>query len=366
MEIHRVDGDFALDDDLVLVGDNQLALDRLPAAKFDLIYMDPPFNTGPRPGAPDGRRGARSELDADRVRRSAVPHAAAAVAELRGRVRRLPGVPGAAAGTRARAARPARDALLPHRLPRGALLQAAARRAVRPRRVPQRADLGLRLRRQAAAAVAGQARHDPRLRAHPGRRTTSTPTRSSASRTWLRGWSAPRRPPAASGRPTSGFTRSSRPTAARRPATRPRSPRASCAGWWRRRRGRAVGALTRSPGRGRSAPCAASSGGGSCWSTSTRSRSTSCARGWAVRRTRARAPAREPARGRLGQRSSRSRTSGTNLTGSRRSRRTPSTVRRTRTRCWRRRPTGATSRPPVGQLGHECRRHLDVPRPPRR
>ncbi len=46
MEIHRVDGDFALDDDLVLVGDNQLALDRLPAAKFDLIYMDPPFNTG--------------------------------------------------------------------------------------------------------------------------------------------------------------------------------------------------------------------------------------------------------------------------------------------------------------------------------
>ena len=48
-----------------------------------------------------------------------------------------------------------------------------------------------------------------------------------------------------------------------------------------------------------------------------------------------------------GQRSSGSRTSGTNLTGSRRSRRRPVAVRRTRTRCWRRRPTGATSRPPT-------------------
>jgi site-specific DNA-methyltransferase (adenine-specific) len=46
MEIHRVDGAFALDDDLVLAGDNQPALDRLPPAMFDLIYMDPPFNTG--------------------------------------------------------------------------------------------------------------------------------------------------------------------------------------------------------------------------------------------------------------------------------------------------------------------------------
>jgi site-specific DNA-methyltransferase (adenine-specific) len=46
MEIHRADGAFALDDDLVLAGDNQPALDRLPPAMFDLIYMDPPFNTG--------------------------------------------------------------------------------------------------------------------------------------------------------------------------------------------------------------------------------------------------------------------------------------------------------------------------------
>src|SRR5262249_26621471 len=46
MEIGPVDGVFGLDDDLVLVGDNQHALDRLPDATFDLVYMDPPFNTG--------------------------------------------------------------------------------------------------------------------------------------------------------------------------------------------------------------------------------------------------------------------------------------------------------------------------------
>ena len=35
-----------LDDDLILAGDNALALERLPAGRFDLIYLDPPFNTG--------------------------------------------------------------------------------------------------------------------------------------------------------------------------------------------------------------------------------------------------------------------------------------------------------------------------------
>ena len=37
---------FALEDDLVLAGDNELVLGRLPTGKFDLVYMDPPFNTG--------------------------------------------------------------------------------------------------------------------------------------------------------------------------------------------------------------------------------------------------------------------------------------------------------------------------------
>jgi site-specific DNA-methyltransferase (adenine-specific) len=46
MRIEQVGGDLSLEDDLVLVGDNESALDRLPAGRFDLIYMDPPFNTG--------------------------------------------------------------------------------------------------------------------------------------------------------------------------------------------------------------------------------------------------------------------------------------------------------------------------------
>ena len=53
---------------------------------------------------------------------------------------------------------------------------------------------------------------------------------------------APRRPRAASARPTSGFTRSCRPTAPRRPATRRRSRRGSCGGWSPHPRGRAAGA----------------------------------------------------------------------------------------------------------------------------
>jgi site-specific DNA-methyltransferase (adenine-specific) len=39
-----------LDDDLVICGDNGAALSNLPAGAFDLIYLDPPFNTG-RPQA---------------------------------------------------------------------------------------------------------------------------------------------------------------------------------------------------------------------------------------------------------------------------------------------------------------------------
>jgi site-specific DNA-methyltransferase (adenine-specific) len=38
--------EIVLDDDLVIAADNALVLDRLPAAAFDLVYLDPPFNTG--------------------------------------------------------------------------------------------------------------------------------------------------------------------------------------------------------------------------------------------------------------------------------------------------------------------------------
>jgi site-specific DNA-methyltransferase (adenine-specific) len=36
----------SLDDDLVIAGDNAVVLEQLPAGTFDLIYVDPPFNTG--------------------------------------------------------------------------------------------------------------------------------------------------------------------------------------------------------------------------------------------------------------------------------------------------------------------------------
>jgi site-specific DNA-methyltransferase (adenine-specific) len=36
----------AIEDDLVICGDNSVVLDKLPEARFDLVYLDPPFNTG--------------------------------------------------------------------------------------------------------------------------------------------------------------------------------------------------------------------------------------------------------------------------------------------------------------------------------
>jgi site-specific DNA-methyltransferase (adenine-specific) len=46
MRFHHSGEPVKLDDDLVITGDNLPVLDRLPAAAFDLIYVDPPFNTG--------------------------------------------------------------------------------------------------------------------------------------------------------------------------------------------------------------------------------------------------------------------------------------------------------------------------------
>jgi site-specific DNA-methyltransferase (adenine-specific) len=40
------DHELALDDDLVIAGDNAVVLGNLPAETFDLVYVDPPFNTG--------------------------------------------------------------------------------------------------------------------------------------------------------------------------------------------------------------------------------------------------------------------------------------------------------------------------------
>jgi site-specific DNA-methyltransferase (adenine-specific) len=46
MRVQSVAEELLLDDDLLLAGDNETALAKLPAGFFDLIYVDPPFNTG--------------------------------------------------------------------------------------------------------------------------------------------------------------------------------------------------------------------------------------------------------------------------------------------------------------------------------
>jgi site-specific DNA-methyltransferase (adenine-specific) len=46
MRLQSVADELVLDDDLVLDGDNEVALAKLPTGLFDLVYLDPPFNTG--------------------------------------------------------------------------------------------------------------------------------------------------------------------------------------------------------------------------------------------------------------------------------------------------------------------------------
>jgi site-specific DNA-methyltransferase (adenine-specific) len=53
------DGPFTLDDDLLIEADNLAVLPQLPNGAFDLIYLDPPFNTG----RPQRRRTLRAVRD---------------------------------------------------------------------------------------------------------------------------------------------------------------------------------------------------------------------------------------------------------------------------------------------------------------
>ena len=80
-----------------------------------------------------------------------------------------------------------RVALRPPRLPRGPLRQGRPRPAPRARSLHERDHLGVRLRRAPEEPVAGQARHDPLVRARPRTTTSSTTTRWIASRTWRPG-----------------------------------------------------------------------------------------------------------------------------------------------------------------------------------
>jgi site-specific DNA-methyltransferase (adenine-specific) len=46
MRIQAAGEPVELDEDLLIIGDNQEVLNQLPPGRFDLVYMDPPFNTG--------------------------------------------------------------------------------------------------------------------------------------------------------------------------------------------------------------------------------------------------------------------------------------------------------------------------------
>jgi site-specific DNA-methyltransferase (adenine-specific) len=46
MRVESPQSEVTLDDDLVIAGDNTRAMASLPDSAFDLVYMDPPFNTG--------------------------------------------------------------------------------------------------------------------------------------------------------------------------------------------------------------------------------------------------------------------------------------------------------------------------------
>ena len=46
MRVQTATEDVVLDDDLLISGDNAAVLGRLPDGCFDLVYLDPPFNTG--------------------------------------------------------------------------------------------------------------------------------------------------------------------------------------------------------------------------------------------------------------------------------------------------------------------------------
>ena len=224
-------GPIALGDDLLIEGDSADVLPRLPAGRLrprlhrSAVQHRAHADAGaPWPPSGPADEGDRTGFGGRRYRSRLLSQR-----QLRGRVRRLPGVPGAPPAPGPPAAGRARHPLPARRLPRGALLQARPGRAVRPRLLPQRDHLGLRLRRPSRAAAGRPSTTRSWSTSVPPAGTGSMPTRWSESPTWRRAWSVPRR--AARGKmPTDVFWHTIVPTrGARRPATRPRSRREWCA-----------------------------------------------------------------------------------------------------------------------------------------
>ena len=161
----------------VILADNLTVLPTLADGSVDLIYIDPPFNTGEAQTRLTLRDGARRRGRPDGLPGPALSHGAARhdaryadmfddyLAFLEPRLREAH-----------RRARADGHALLPHRLSRGALLQGAARWDLRARLLPERGHLGLRLRRAHDEEVAAEARHILVYVEGRRRATTSTPT----------------------------------------------------------------------------------------------------------------------------------------------------------------------------------------------
>ena len=195
---------------------------RLPDASVDLIYVDPPFNTGKRQ-----TRDARSRPRATRATATASASAGQRYRDRAARQQRAYAdrfddylaflEPRLARG----ASRAQADglALLPHRLPRGALLQGAARRASSGatcflNEIIWAYDYGGRT----DAALAGQARQHPGLRARTRRSYYFDPDAVDRIPYMAPGpGRARRRPRAASSRPTPGGTPSCSPTGKEKP-----------------------------------------------------------------------------------------------------------------------------------------------------
>ena len=129
--------------DSILLGENLELLPGFTDGSFQMIYIDPPFNTGrvqtrrTLEVVRDGE-GERTGFQGRRYRSRLLAESsyADAFADYHAFLAPAPGTCSPPAAAR-------RHAVLPHRLPRGPPLQAAARRDLRARVLPERADLGV-------------------------------------------------------------------------------------------------------------------------------------------------------------------------------------------------------------------------------
>ena len=78
MRVQTASDPLGFDDDLVIAGENAGVLAALPEGVFDLIYMDPPFNTGRAQARQVSVGGGDLGWRPGRLRRPALPVATAA------------------------------------------------------------------------------------------------------------------------------------------------------------------------------------------------------------------------------------------------------------------------------------------------